>query len=177
MPVAEAIEAADLVFVGTVVTVAEQGRWATFEVGELWKGPRITATVEVRGGPAIGRTSVDRSYDVGTRYLVVAERVPDGDVASDYGPGAEWIDDACSATQAYTTSVDRFRPAELRGLFGSGTAQAANREPVLPDTTIEGDGVGVAILVVGATVALTYAYVSLRRQARTTVGPEGSSQP
>lgn len=109
-PLAERLADAHTVFVGTVVSVDNDGRKATFEVEEVWKG-NAGATAVVNGGPTDAEiaeartqgldifTSVDRFYEVGTRYLVVP-----------YEVGEVMRDNNCSATQVFTADLDQYRP-------------------------------------------------------------------
>lgn len=115
----EAVRQSDLVFVGTVAELANRDRWAVFTVEQVWKGDPGGARVDVRAGPAEPgdgtgvATSVDRTYQLGTRYLVFARAVSQGSDAVAYGPGARWSDNACSLTQPYDPSLDRLRPATV----------------------------------------------------------------
>lgn len=110
LPNALAIEQGQTVFVGTVTSLDSDGRLATFAVDDVWKG-EVTAVAIVNGGPSLAElkeaglgadiaTSVDRSYDLGARYLVVSHGMEDG----------VFRDNACSATQIYDVSLDEFRP-------------------------------------------------------------------
>lgn len=110
-PLEESIAAADLVFVGTVIGLADDDRTARFEVEEVWKGV-LDATVTVHGGPGLDAvaearaqgqmvfTSVDRTYEMGVRYLVVPHD-PSGAVP---------LDSACTATTVYRAEFDGLRP-------------------------------------------------------------------
>ena len=168
VPLEDAIVAADLVFVGTVTEVVNGDRWATFALEQLWKGEPGPGALEVRGGPANGMTTVDRSWVRDGRYLVVA-RAPGAEPFDD-GPGARWVDSACSATQPWDPALARFRPegaaGRAPGSAGSGGQPppvVGEPEPVLPGTTIEGNGIGVLIVLGGTVAALAFAYLSLRR--------------
>lgn len=112
---------ADAVFVGTVTSVANGGRWATVRVEEVWKGPDQPAEVVVRGGPGGNvATSVDRTYEVGTRYLFAAG-ISDGNL----------VDNSCSATAPVdTVDLGAIRPADVRAPVG-GTQPAGDRGPDL----------------------------------------------
>lgn len=103
--VAEQIAAADVVFVGTVQGLGDQGRTATFAVEEQWRGEPLPAIVQVRGGPSDlnSATSVDRTYEAGVRYLVAA-----------YVVEGRLTDNACTATQPWSEELAAFRPAEVR---------------------------------------------------------------
>jgi len=101
---------ADAVFVGTVVDVDNNARWAKVTVDEVWTGPDQPAEVVVRGGPADQGTSssVDRTYLVGARYLF-AVLVVDGNLE----------DNACSGTtQVDAIDLDAMRPDDVRAPNG-----------------------------------------------------------
>jgi len=71
------IQAAALVFVGTVVYTSDDSRIAYVRVESIWKGPRLAQNVKVFGSPVAGAntaTSVDRRYQAGTRYLLFDEK-------------------------------------------------------------------------------------------------------
>ena len=72
LELAAAIEQADVVVVGTVTATTSRSRIATLDVDEVWKGD-VGATFEVAGG-ARGdvASTVDRTYESGTRYLLFA---------------------------------------------------------------------------------------------------------
>lgn len=111
-PPEQAIENAHSVFVGTVTGLLYGGRIARFDVEEVWKGD-VGALAVVSGGPTISEfeeaaaqgldmgTSVDRTYELGTKYLVVA-----------HGADADsLLDNGCSMTQPFSTALDTLRPA------------------------------------------------------------------
>lgn len=103
--IARAVEDTSNVFVGTVTGTSSQGRWATVEVVDVWKGDP-SAEVEVRGGPAdppgpmMAASSVDRTYRDGETYLFLPYA----------GSGEVFHDDICSGTRIYEESLDRLRP-------------------------------------------------------------------
>jgi hypothetical protein len=101
--VSAALQQADTVFVGTVSSTENRDRTATFLVSEIWRGPNVTPLVKVHGGPddRAVTTSVDRTYQEGTRYLVVARRV-----------GGVLVDTACSATQPWNAGLAALRPPD-----------------------------------------------------------------
>ncbi|HEX4898600.1 MAG TPA: hypothetical protein VFV53_09620, partial [Candidatus Limnocylindrales bacterium] len=79
---------------------------AKVSVDEVWTGPDQPAEVVVRGGPADQgtSTSVDRTYQVGVRYLF-AVLVVDGNLE----------DNACSGTtQVDAIDLDAMRPDDVR---------------------------------------------------------------
>lgn len=113
VPLQEAITNARTVFVGTVTETDFDGRVATFNVGEVWKG-ETGSTVIVVGGPSLAElqaarakgedvmTSVDRSFDLGTTYLVVSYGSQDGVL----------LDNQCSNTQPFAVSLNEYRPTD-----------------------------------------------------------------
>jgi hypothetical protein len=102
-PLEEAILLGEVVFVGTVVGLDNQSRWATVRVEERWRGARDLAdTVQVRGGPDPGTaSSVDRLFSP-TRYLFVVSRGPD-----------YLVDNACTPTTAWRDDLASLRPADV----------------------------------------------------------------
>ena len=101
---------ADTVFVGTVIGLANNDRWATVRVEEVWQGPDQPAEVVVRGGPAgDAATSVDRTFSLGTRYIFA--------VTVD---GGTLLDSSCSGTtEAGAIDLDAVRPVEVRRPIGA----------------------------------------------------------
>lgn len=126
----------DLVFVGSVTHLANENRWATFRVEEVWKGDPGGDRVEVRAGPggrpgAPAASSNDRTYVAGQRYLVFASDLSSRpEAAIDFGEGARWVDGACSATRLYESSLDRFRPADAH-LASSETTSRGSLVPAV----------------------------------------------
>jgi hypothetical protein len=117
---AELWRTADAAFVGTVVAVDNNARWARVKVEEVWTGPDQPAEVVVRGGPGdpgMG-TSVDRTYEVSVRYLF-AVMVVEGNLEAN----------ACSGTtQADSIDRDAMRPDAVRNPTddGAGTSGPAD---------------------------------------------------
>lgn len=103
----EHLKQADTVFVGTVVSVEQEGFWANVRVEEVWKGKDLPTTVQVRGGEAAGpdqaRTSVDRSFQANTRYLFAP-----------FGESAPFSDNSCSPTEEWNEGLAQHRPADWR---------------------------------------------------------------
>jgi hypothetical protein len=96
-----AVAEGDVVFVGTVLHLDNQDRWATVRVEERWSGARdLPETVVVHGGPDPGTaTGQDRTY-LKDRYLFDATGGPE-----------VLQDDACSATTRWTDDLAASRPA------------------------------------------------------------------
>lgn len=100
---------APVVFVGTVLSSDHDGRLAHVRVDQVWNGPDVPQTVEVRGGPGTllpnEHSDIDRTYAVGRRYLFVPTNA---------SPPFE--DDFCTATMPYTSTVARYTPTTARPL-------------------------------------------------------------
>ncbi len=114
----DAVATADAAFVGTVTALANEGRWATVAVEEVWSGPSLPAVVEVRGGPAGGATSVDRQYEPRTRYLFVTS-IAEGRLQ----------DSSCSSTTVWTAELASLRPATARPPAGAPPEAHAGAGP------------------------------------------------
>jgi hypothetical protein len=142
----EQISTAPLVFVGTVVSTSDDDRVAHVRVESIWKGPTLSAYVDVHGSPVSGfnvHSSIDRTYRAGERDIFV--------LFSDRAP---YQDNSCSATHLYTAEIAAFAPADAR--------------PPAPVTPVEeaqnwliqfGLPVGVALVVIAAA-----AFIGLRRR-------------
>lgn len=146
----EQLAEASVAFVGTVTDVRHDTT-AQFEVTEVWLGD-VPARVVVKGGPDEPdvATSVDRTWTVGTTYLVVPT-ISDG----------ELHDDSCSPTREWSEDLAELRPAG---------AQA-------PEPAGEAGGIPTGVIVGGAIAALVLAVVVTMvavRPGRTAAGgPSG----
>jgi hypothetical protein len=114
-PLEQAVEAAEIVFIGTVEETAQGNRWASVAVEEVWRGPDQPKTVVVKGGPAGNTaTSVDRSFEVGVKYIFLP-----------YVDPAEGLsDNSCTNTQPWTEAMAALRPAGARPPIGETNAPA-----------------------------------------------------
>jgi hypothetical protein len=142
----EQISTAPLVFVGTVMWTSDDDRVAHVRVESIWKGPTLSAYVDVHGSPVSGfnvHSSIDRMYRAGERDIFI--------LFSDSSP---YQDNSCSGTQRYTAEIAAFAPADAR--------------PPAPVTPVEqvqnwliqyGLPVGVALVVIAAT-----AFIGFRRR-------------
>lgn len=99
-PIEESLLRADVVVVGMVTHIENGGRWITVRVEERWRAPEsLPEVIAVRGGPEPGTaTSVDRVFVPG-RYLFFLTG----------GPGY-FVDNACTATTAWTDELAAHRP-------------------------------------------------------------------
>ena len=99
-PLAERLQEAPVVFVGRVASTDNRGRTARVRVEQVWKGAPISDRVTVRGGAeGNAATSVDRSFDLGVRYLFVPTR-----------EGRSFRDNSCTATVEYSGEVATLAP-------------------------------------------------------------------
>jgi hypothetical protein len=117
-----AIQTAGIAFVGTVTGVRSGDRIATLDVEEIWKGPNLSDPIEVYGGSEDSNqiTSVDRTWAIGIRYLVV----PAVDNAG------RLRDDACSPTSVYKPEFDALRPANAHPPQGPPTSGPPGATPI-----------------------------------------------
>lgn len=134
---ADKVATAEVVFKGTVVDVAADGRIATFDVEEVWQGA-VAARVVVAGGPEGAATSVDRTFTAGATYLVFPQ--PED--------GGRYSDNSCSPTQEYDEQAEAARPATVSE--PTGTPAATGTTSGLSLWT----WVGVAGLVILAAIAI-----------------------
>ncbi len=166
LAVPDAIAQADLVVVGTVTATRSRDRIANVAVEEIWKGD-VGPTVEVFGGPdrEDAATSVDRVYEVGTRYLIFA--FEPGAHAALGTFGGQYEDTDCSTTQPWNESLAAFRPATATTVTPPSTAPS----PTGPGPAVSSDD-GDRSRVLVSTVALVGAAgagalgLQLRRRRR-----------
>lgn len=104
------LDEAPAVFKGRVTAVRNDGVTARFAVEEVWKGPLLPPEIVVHGGPepsglfgATSATSVDRSWTVGTTYLVFPR-----------AEGDQLLDDSCSPTREWSPELAAARPDDAR---------------------------------------------------------------
>ena len=168
-PLDKALAAAPVVFVGTVIDTKHDGRTATFDVEEIWKGS-VGARVVVNGGPAIGEmekaeangqvaaTSVDRAYEQGVRYLVVP-----------FGANGEVLtDNACSSTQPYTAELASHAPPGAAPPESATSGLAPTSSGLAPTSSNE-DGAQpwqFALVALGMAALLAIALTIARRARR-----------
>jgi hypothetical protein len=119
-PLPDRLQAARVVFVGTVVGLSDSGRRAQVRVETIWKGPDLPRVVDVVGSPAGlgGASSIDRTFQADQRYLFVLadERPP-------------FSDNSCSATQPYTAAVAAYAPADARPVSTDGAGGGTRANP------------------------------------------------
>lgn len=102
---------ARVVFVGTVIDVANRNRTATFRVEEVWKGGSLPESVKVIGGPEDENafSSVDRPFELGVRYLVFPG-----------GESPDFTDNNCSPTREWSEDLAKYRPGGAGGPASPG---------------------------------------------------------
>jgi hypothetical protein len=94
------LRAAPVAFVGRVESVSNRDRTARVRVEQVWKGAPVSDRVTVSGGPeGTHRTSVDRSFETGARYLFMPER-----------DGGDYRDNVCTGTIVYGGDVAQYAP-------------------------------------------------------------------
>lgn len=132
-PLEEHLARADVVFLGTVTSVTDQQRTALVRVEEIWRGSELPAEVTVHGGfDPEAFTSVDRSFEVGARYLF-APAIRDGRLQ----------DDSCTATQPWTDELADLRPTTV-----------ATPLPMPTDEADGGGGIPVALILAAVAVVV-----------------------
>jgi hypothetical protein len=141
-PLEQDLARADVVFVGTVYELADNGRTARVEVHEVWSGPDLPERVEVHGGPGEPdlATSVDRHFQADTRYLFAAS-VRDGRLQ----------DDSCTATQAWTEELAALRPE-------------SHRAPLAITEATGGPPLPLVIAAIGVAAILSAGYFAFRQR-------------
>lgn len=115
-PIEEAVAQNEIVFIGTVVAVGDQGRRATVEIEEVWRGPDLPVTTMVLGGIGDGFTSVDRTYEVGMRYVFFPALDPETGALAD---------NLCTNTTPWQDDYEKIRPADVRSPTGEPTGEGA----------------------------------------------------
>jgi hypothetical protein len=141
----EQITTAPLVFVGTVVWTADDDRVAHVRVESIWKGPTLSAYVDVHGSPVSGnvRSSIDRTYRAGERDIFVL-----------FSNSSPYQDNSCSGTQPFTAEIAAFAPTDARP-----SAPVSPVEQVQNWLVQYGLPVGVVLVVIAAT-----AFIGVRRR-------------
>lgn len=147
-PLGEAVAQAEIAFVGTVTGVANEGRWATVSVEEIWKGPDMPPVVEVHGGgPNPSDSLADRTFTAGTRYVFFP-----------YVEEGVLTDNICSSTMEFPFEIS-FRPETFR------TPTPSEPEPADPIATIGSLAVPIGAVAFLAVVIIGGAMLVSRREA------------
>jgi hypothetical protein len=135
-PLEQHIAQADVVFVGTVLSTADEQRTALVEVDEIWHGAELPQQVTVHGAmSSTGFSSIDRTFETGVRYLF----------ATAFANG-RLDDNSCTATQPWTDELARLRPTSAIG----PTEAPADEVAVLPIVAVLG---GLAVILAASVLA------------------------
>ena len=134
---------------GTVVRLENDNRWVKVLVEERWQNADgLPDTVDVRGGPEAGISSLDGPCLHEGRYLF--------DVTN-FGPYLE--DTSCTATTAWSDDLARYRPSNVAEAPGSSSGSPL-------DAVSSSDLVLAAGLVLALLVAVVTYILILRRRKR-----------
>lgn len=106
------LDAAHVLFVGTVIYTSNGDRTARVKVESIWKGPTLPAYVDVHGeapgcGPNCG-SSADHTYRSGLRYLFAP--LNDNPPFQDYG-------ECGGLTQPYSADLAAYAPTDKRAPY------------------------------------------------------------
>ena len=149
-PTPQRLQEATVAFVGRVETTTNEGRTAHVRVEQVWKGAPVSDRITVQGGPddENARSSVDRSFRAGVRYLFMPERA-----------GGQFRDTSCSGTVEYSSAVAQFVPdtVTLPRRSSTGSSGLARQ-----------GAIALAVVVVAVIVSVA---VSRRRRRRAPVSP------
>ena len=139
----------DILFVGDVVKLENDNRWAKVLIDERWQNADgLPDTVDVRGGPEPGVAgSTDRAYTMG-RFLF--------DVTN-FGPYL--VDSSCTATTLWSDDLARYRPSNVAEAPGSSSGSPL-------DAVSSSDLVLAAGLVLALLIAVVTYILILRRRKR-----------
>ena len=147
LPIEKAVFS-DLVFVGRVTDVANQGRSATVEVTEVWRGDVPTPVTVNGGSDPTNPAEDDRSFEVGVTYLFIPAQID--------GLRQGFVTDSvCSSTTPWTDDLARLRPADV-GQPSAGSASSttsSNPRAFLGWLTMP---ILTAVLVVGSAFVLAW---------------------
>lgn len=102
LPLEKAVVMADLVFVGTVTATANNGRSATVDVTEIWRGDVPTPAAVNGGSDPTNPAEDDRVFSVGTTYLFLPVLT-----------GGALVDGVCSSTVPWSDDLARLRPPQV----------------------------------------------------------------
>ena len=145
----------DLVFVGLVTDLAHDGRSATVEVTEIWRGD-VQTPVVVNGGPnPADPGESDRLFDLGVTYLFIPGQL-------DSLVRGVVTDSICSSTTPWTDDLARLRPAEVGKPLQVATATSG------PNPLAFLGGLAMPILTAGLVAGSAFVvawFVARRREA------------
>lgn len=138
-----------VVFVGNVVGLDNDNRWATVLVDERWhNADGVPATAFVHGGPGEGKTGLDQRIYANGRYVFAVTNA-----------GPYYEDTLCTATTPWSDDLAQYRPSNVAQGSGSGTG-----------SPLDFLASGTAAIAAGLALALVIAVVAyiliLRRRKR-----------
>ena len=155
------LETAPHLFVGTVTRLGGGNRAAEVQVESTWRGD-AEGTVQVAGGEtdAGAASSVDRTYEMGRRYLFVPY---------DRSGGA-FRDNICTDTRPWRPRLERLRPEGAQPVAAGQPSEApapGTPEPEPEPAGAQRGGSFVPYIAAGAVVAVgAGAMLGLRRRTR-----------
>jgi hypothetical protein len=114
-----------MLFLGTVTGLADDGRRAEVAVEEVWRGPDQPSSVVIRAGPeGNGVSSIDRTFEVGVRYLFFPYLDAETQALSD---------NSCTNTAPWSLPLSDLRPVDVRLPIGATPPGAGfDLGPILP---------------------------------------------
>lgn len=171
-PIEQAIEDADVVFVGTVVDLGADERQAIVEVESVWKGEGVATLVSVDGGiDPNGATSVDRYFEFG-RYIFfpTTREFP-------------FRDTACTSTQLVTAEIEALEPSTAEppidgeavalGPFGKGSGEEF---PAPPEREVPVGPGPLPLVLNPGTVFIEEPEIGLEPETRALAGSPGGGE-
>jgi protoheme IX farnesyltransferase len=154
LPIEKAVFS-DLVFVGQVTQVTNEGRAATVQVTEVWRGSVPTPVIVNGGSDPTNPAEDDRSFEVGVTYLFIPTQLD--------GLRQGFVTDSvCSSTTQWTDDLARLRPAEV------GQPQPSAGSTSGPNPLAFLDGLAAPILTAGLVAGSAFVlawFVARRREA------------
>lgn len=105
-PLADRLAASPVVFTGVVRALSEEGRLATVDVLQVWKGGPLAKRVDVRGTiaeQASIHTALDRIYAKDRTYLWAPLK----------GTSPHFVENQCSPTRSLNAEVNALAPKDL----------------------------------------------------------------
>ena len=143
-PIEEAVRTADLVFVGTVTSVANGGRSPSVRVDEAWRGGEMPAEVTVLGGTDPAQPMEDdRSFEAGARYVFFPLAI-DGQL----------VDNICTATTPWVGDFAAVRPVDTQTPAPTAAGAATRPLEAVADLALP---LLTALLIGGTALALAFA--------------------
>jgi hypothetical protein len=144
----DALAAAQVAFVGTVIATRENAPGAVFKVQEIWVGS-VSSPAEIHGMFGDDRLAEDdRLFKAGARYLVIPFRRKDGLLR----------DHICTGTTEWRAGLAELRPPDAEILSGLPSG-ATGEEPAPPPVSL-------LIAALAAALVIGVGVVAFRNAAR-----------